>query len=262
MNTLQELNRVKNYTKSDWHKEYKYIEDHIDHHVYTKKASLHSDKNRYSNILPYDDYCISLSDNNYINASWMTNQYIATQGPLKNTVSDFWQMIWETNCLNIIMLTQLSEKNVNKCYCYWPEDKLLLNEYKDKTDYIMLTSVTSLSKDIIMRQFMYHKNDEHRVITQYQYMSWPDFGCPNKYSFIKLINIVKPLPTPLCIHCSAGVGRTGVLITILMSLSNFNYNIVEIILQLRQYRIGMVQTKEQLEFCYKVISYINKNKTL
>jgi protein tyrosine phosphatase len=248
-------------TKADWIAEFNMINQHKIKKS-KKKALLNNDKNRYGNILPYDDTRV-IMPNKYINASWITNQYIATQGPLPNTIEDFWEMIWVTNTTTIIMLTPLIEKEVVKCECYWLskdyKNKYLLNDYNDENDYIIMTNEIFITKDIIKREFLYHRGEQQRKITQFHYISWLDFDCPNIKSFIELVNCLtdnKYQQYPLCIHCSAGVGRTGVLITILMIL-NQNNNIINIpttIIKLRECRMGMVQTREQLEFCYKVIN--------
>ena len=47
-------------------------------------------------------------------------EYIATQGPLPDTVGDFWRLVWDYNIPSIIMLTNLMEKMKVKCSQYWP----------------------------------------------------------------------------------------------------------------------------------------------
>ena len=85
-----------------------------------------SRKNRYSDVLPYAHTIVSLEGGGYINANRITAAecnrcYIATQGPLPNTVSDFWQLVWEQNVRAIVMTTNLEERGMCKCEKYWPD---------------------------------------------------------------------------------------------------------------------------------------------
>ena len=42
----------------------------------------------------------------------LKNAYIATQGPMSNTVHDFWRMIWEFKSKAIVQLCQLEENGI------------------------------------------------------------------------------------------------------------------------------------------------------
>ncbi|XP_065658275.1 receptor-type tyrosine-protein phosphatase delta-like [Hydra vulgaris] len=64
-------------------------------------------KNRYPNVVAYDETCVKLecpshNSSDYINANYINGYckqraYIATQGPMKNTINDFWLLCWEQN---------------------------------------------------------------------------------------------------------------------------------------------------------------------
>ena len=51
------------------------------------------------------------------------NAFIATQGPVPDSIVDFWRMVWEQDVPTIVMLTNLEERGRIKCHRYWPTEK-------------------------------------------------------------------------------------------------------------------------------------------
>ncbi|XP_077446140.1 receptor-type tyrosine-protein phosphatase V-like isoform X2 [Stigmatopora argus] len=98
----------------------------------TKTADLEAnrEKNRYPYILPYDHCRVRLSIQNslpnsdYINANFVPGgvsqrDFICTQGPMRDTMNDFWRMVWEQNVRIIVMVTALRYKDLVLCNEYW-----------------------------------------------------------------------------------------------------------------------------------------------
>uniref|UniRef100_A0A8I5N5J5 Tyrosine-protein phosphatase non-receptor type n=1 Tax=Papio anubis TaxID=9555 RepID=A0A8I5N5J5_PAPAN len=227
-------------------------------------------KNRYRDISPYDATRVILKGNeDYINANYINmeipsssiiNQYIACQGPLPHTCTDFWQMTWEQGSSMVVMLTTQVERGRVKCHQYWPEPtgsssygcyQVTCHSEEGNTAYIFRK----------MTLFNQEKN-ESRPLTQIQYIAWPDHGVPDDSSdFLDFVCHVRNKRAgkeePVVVHCSAGIGRTGVLITMetAMCLIECNQPVypLDIVRTMRDQRAMMIQTPSQYRFVCEAI---------
>uniref|UniRef100_A0AAR2JLC9 Protein tyrosine phosphatase receptor type N2 n=1 Tax=Pygocentrus nattereri TaxID=42514 RepID=A0AAR2JLC9_PYGNA len=231
-------------------------------------------KNRVSTVIPYDHSRICLKVENsqgnsdYINASPIMDHdprnpaYIATQGPLPSTVADFWQMVWESGCVVIVMLTPLTESGVKQCYHYWPDEGSNLYHIYE----VNLVSEHVWCEDFLVRSF-YLKNmqtNESRTVTQFHYHTWLNQHTPETNQALldfrrKVNKCYRGRSCPIIVHCSDGAGRTGTYILIDMVLNKMAKGAKEIDIaatleHLRDQRPGMVQTKEQFEFALTAVA--------
>uniref|UniRef100_A0AAY5L4A6 protein-tyrosine-phosphatase n=1 Tax=Esox lucius TaxID=8010 RepID=A0AAY5L4A6_ESOLU len=234
-----------------------------------------TDKNRYKDVLPYDVSRVVLrGKEDYINASHITVspvcllclRYIAAQGPLPQTCTHFWQSVWEQRTQTIIMLTTLTERGRTKCHQYWPHPP-------EVSDYGYLR-VSCHSEECnlayVTRQFTltHTQLGEERAVTHLQYVAWPDHGVPDDPSdFLLFVNSVRETrtgDTPLMVHCSAGIGRTGVLITMEMALTLLESGRpvlpLDIVRTLRDQRAMMIQTPCQFRFVCEAILRVYRER--
>ncbi|XP_051010008.1 receptor-type tyrosine-protein phosphatase-like N [Acomys russatus] len=231
-------------------------------------------KNRHPDYLPYDHARIKLkaesspSRSDYINASPIIEHdprmpaYIATQGPLPHTIADFWQMVWESGCTVIVMLTPLVEDGVKQCDRYWPDEGSSLYHVYE----VNLVSEHIWCEDFLVRSF-YLKNvqtQETRTLTQFHFLSWPAEGTPAStrplLDFRRKVNkCYRGRSCPIIVHCSDGAGRTGTYILIDMVLNRMAKGVKEIDIaatleHVRDQRPGLVRSKEQFEFALTAVA--------
>ncbi|XP_024659485.1 receptor-type tyrosine-protein phosphatase mu isoform X11 [Maylandia zebra] len=226
-------------------------------------------KNRYGNIIAYDHSRVRLQPqdggggSDYINANYVDgyhrpNHYIATQGPMQETVYDFWRMVWQENTAAIVMVTNLVEVGRVKCCKYWPDDTEIYGDMK------VTLIETQLLSEYVIRTFAVEKRGvaEIREIRQFHFTGWPDHGVPlhatGLLGFIRRVKAKTP-PTagPTVVHCSAGAGRTGcfIVIDIMLDMAEREgvVDIYNCVRELRARRVNMVQTEEQYVFIHDAI---------
>ena len=113
----------------------------------------------------------------------------------------------------------------------------------------------------ILSQVTDARDGQSRTIRQFQFMEWPEQGVPKTGDgFIDFIGQVHKTKEqfgqdgPITVHCSAGVGRTGVFITLSQVLERLQYegvvDMFQTVRNLRTQRPAMVQTEEEYRFCY------------
>uniref|UniRef100_A0A4W5RID3 protein-tyrosine-phosphatase n=1 Tax=Hucho hucho TaxID=62062 RepID=A0A4W5RID3_9TELE len=242
----------------------------------TRKAALleeNKNKNRFTNVLPYDWCRVKLTTLNhnmssdYVNANYMpgygnSRQYIAAQGPLPTTVNDFWRMIWEQRVKGVVMVTNCTEGGRTKCEQYWPLD------YTPCLYGGLLVTVRSEKRETnwTLREFVVKNKDtsEERPVKHFHFTAWPDHGVPEgTEALIQFRGLVRQhiesqeSSGPTVVHCSAGVGRTGTIIALDVMLQQLEsekaVSIAAFVHKMRLSRPLMVQTESQYIFLHQCI---------
>ncbi|CAJ0567031.1 unnamed protein product, partial [Mesorhabditis spiculigera] len=236
-------------------------------------------KNRFLDVLPFEKNRVRLREKSgdYINASYIdsvtaSNFFIATQGPLGETevsvssgrrvetVTDFWEMVWQHDVSTIIMLTQCVENCRPKCAQYWPSNVGEAMQLGELEVDLMSTTDDPIS---MHREFDVRRGGRKKEISQFHFKEWEDAKAPESREH--LLDFVERIRksgkrAPILVHCSAGVGRTGVFIALYNLLTQLDdpqvttLDVYATVSRLREQRVRMVQTVEQYTTLYDVLS--------
>ena len=272
---------------------------------------------RYCNIIPYDRTLVKVDNGTkFLNASMIPlieneaerkMNIIISQAPILSEEVDtrnrMWRCIFQNN-VNIIVALAKVEDGFTGCSPYYPVD--LTNSTIEWTTMEEQISVTLLKKPIQLAEGLelriieikVPEEEQPKIVHHYLYNKWPNYGIPKSTKEIRVLAKLVleeenngKLLSPILIHCSGGVGRSGVFATILAAISmgknnvkkmssshnnnsnndnQIDFSLVPIIQKLRNYRHPWcVETFPQLQYTYltildawKDMSQKNNNSTV
>ncbi|XP_034522881.1 tyrosine-protein phosphatase non-receptor type 12 isoform X1 [Ailuropoda melanoleuca] len=201
-------------------------------------------KNRYKDILPFDHSRVKLTlktpsqDSDYINANFIKI---------------------------IVMACREFEMGRKKCERYWPlygEEPITFAPFKISCE------AEQARTDYFIRTLLLEFQNESRRLYQFHYVNWPDHDVPTSFdSILDMISLMRKYQehedVPICIHCSAGCGRTGAICAIdytwnLLKAGKIpeEFNVFNLIQEMRTQRHSAVQTKEQYELVHRAIAQL------
>lgn len=234
--------------------------------------------NRYPDIIPSDKphngrfvrtRPAVVNGHCYFNGTWINLKYLATQGPLPETVEEFWRVVFDNRITVILMLTRLVEKCKPKCSnywfgarddgCHWPlSNGLVVRVVKPEKD---VPGTRGELKKRVFEIFEEGKEDEAHRVAHYRYPEWQDGGVPTDSNVFIMLMIIAMGAYRVLVHCSAGVGRTGAVIGACLLEERIKNGVpverhdpIELVEEMRKSRPGMVQTFEQFELMVNAVS--------
>ncbi|XP_053467196.1 tyrosine-protein phosphatase non-receptor type 23 isoform X4 [Ictalurus furcatus] len=241
-------------------------------------ARCYTMKNRHQDVMPYDCNRVVLHSgkDDYINASFIEDlspycpRLIATQAPLTGTAADFWLMVYEQKVSLIVMLVSEQELEKQKVLRYFPSERG--QQITQGSITLSLTTQKNTATHVErMIGLQYRDQSLKRTVIHLQFTSWPELygsntGLPeSKSNLIRFIQEVhghyllqRPLHTPVVVHCSSGVGRTGAFCLLYAALQELEAgngipDLSQLVRKMRQQRKNMLQEKLHLKFCHEAV---------
>ncbi|TKR81636.1 hypothetical protein L596_015477 [Steinernema carpocapsae] len=224
----------------------------------------HPAKNRYKDVACLDISRVVLKgedQSDYIHANWvqfevLPYKFICAQGPLDSTVVDFWRMIWQEKVVHIFMLCRIEEQGRSKCAQYWPKAEgasMVVGGISIRND-----KVHSPDKNVLASNLTISYQGESRGVDHRQWVTWPDKTIPRALdTSFKLLSLIRDRKTPVIVHCSAGIGRTGTLVVTDVLCRSLQANKVTslkaVVEQVRNQRAQAVQTEDQYLYVHYVV---------
>ncbi|XP_034854028.1 tyrosine-protein phosphatase non-receptor type 23 isoform X3 [Mirounga leonina] len=236
-------------------------------------ARCYSLKNRHQDVMPYDSNRVVLRSgkDDYINASRVEGlspycpPLVATQAPLPGTAADFWLMVHEQKVSVIVMLVSEAEMEKQKVARYFPTERGQPMVHGALS--LALSSVRATETHVErVLSLQFRDQSLKRSLVHLHFPTWPELGLPdspgNLLRFIQEVHAhclhQRPLHTPVIVHCSSGVGRTGAFALLYAAVQEVEAGngipeLPRLVRRMRQQRKHMLQEKLHLRFCHEAV---------
>nr|KAF6475820.1 protein tyrosine phosphatase non-receptor type 23 [Rousettus aegyptiacus] len=236
-------------------------------------ARCYSLKNRHQDVMPYDSNRVVLRSgkDDYINASRVEGlspycpPLVATQAPLPGTAADFWLMVHEQKVSVIVMLVSEAEMEKQKMARYFPTERGQPMVHGALS--LALSSVRTTETHVErVLSLQFRDQSLKRSLVHLHFPTWPELGLPDSPSnLLRFIQEVhahylhqRPLHTPIVVHCSSGVGRTGAFALLYAAVQEVEAGnrlpeLSQLVRRMRQQRKHMLQEKLHLRFCHEAV---------
>ncbi|KAM6161081.1 tyrosine-protein phosphatase non-receptor type 23 [Erethizon dorsatum] len=236
-------------------------------------ARCYSLKNRHQDVMPYDSNRVVLRSgkDDYINASCVEGlspycpPLVATQAPLPGTAADFWLMVHEQKVSVIVMLVSEAEMEKQKVARYFPTERGQPMVHGALS--LALSSVRATETHVErVLSLQFRDQSLKRSLVHLHFPTWPELGLPDSPSnLLRFIQEVhthylhqRPLHTPIVVHCSSGVGRTGAFALLYAAVQEVEAGngipaLPQLVRRMRQQRKHMLQEKLHLRFCHEAV---------
>eukprot|EP00040_Diaphanoeca_grandis_P026920 m.151845 g.151845 ORF g.151845 m.151845 type:complete len:508 (-) comp30783_c2_seq2:2617-4140(-) len=243
--------------------------------------------NRHLDVIPNSKTRVVLSGQpedhtaTYINANFVrgyggdAKRYICTQGPTSHTCDAMWKMVWENDVRSVVMITGLVENGKNKCEKYWPESKTAPMKFGPIS--VQCHDVeTRIGYDVTTLKIRRHF-DPVRLVKHFWFHSWPDHSFPKnpqgKSHCDDILDAREAIlqnqsegtsTSPVVVHCSAGVGRSGSYIALDYAINQLQdegkVDLLTIIDTIREDRVSLVQHYSQCKFLGDCLSALAQKR--
>uniref|UniRef100_A0A674AB27 Receptor-type tyrosine-protein phosphatase C n=1 Tax=Salmo trutta TaxID=8032 RepID=A0A674AB27_SALTR len=195
---------------------------------------------------------------------WCQRSLIAAQGPLAETVGDFWQMIFQKKVKTIVMLSDLTEGDQEFCSAYWGDEKKTFSDIEVElkaTETLPAYTTRSI-------QIRHPKRKDSRQVKQYQFLKWAGRELPEKPQ--DLTDMIKNIKQtcgygnskaerilPVVVHCNDGSSRSGMFCALWNIMDSAEteklVDVFQVAKALRKERQGMIHSLEQYQFLYDAV---------